>query len=234
VRVESRVFQSPPKAKLQNVSGNIMTRQILLYIIIISFTISCADNIVVKTKKEFDKELRLGYETQYEQLKDNIKFRDNFLQNISDTVVREKWDTEISNAFYLKNYAKSKIKEISYLIMLQADTINSHQIDTMYPPNLKNFNESKNTYNLLNSGLNKIITQYLSEYDYELADTLYDNPVRLPKTINLKENASFWLTQSKDIKTLADFEICKVKLFRQMELSLNKKLKYYQEYYKKQ
>jgi hypothetical protein len=207
-----------------------MTRHITTYILILLAT-SCTNSKSTKNKQEYQAEYHKHAKEFYKIKNANYDFFDSFLENITDTILREKWDLQLRSNFIEKSEATTGIDQISYILMLQADSIKSWQVDTVNPANLINFNERNNTSELLKHGLNKVLLQYLREYDRRLSDTLYGNPMHLSKTKNLCENELFWNSISNEIETLGEFQICKVKLYRQMELSLSKRLEYYETLY---
>jgi hypothetical protein len=209
-----------------------MKRHTITYIIVL-FAISCTKEKSTKNKQEYQAEFMQYFNEQYKAKDANEAHYDSFINSISDTVLRKKWDDQLSSNFSQIWQARKGINRISYILIMQADSIDSWKVDTLNPVNIINFNERNNTSNLLKNGLNKVILQCLREYDSLLADTMYGNPMSLSKTKNLRENELYWNSISKEIETLGEFQICKVKLYTQMEHSVSKRFQYYETLYRR-
>jgi hypothetical protein len=220
------MLRNPNGTRRLNVNGNVMTRIIIIIITLLTF-ISCSNEKVTLNKEEYQSEYTKELKNRIKTYKQTKKIANDFLASIPDTSEAKLWEEQMSHNFSETFYIMNKIEEISYVLMLQADSMPFYNMDTIGPEFLKNFNESENTVSLLNHGLNKVISQYIAKHDAYMADTIYYNPIKISKALNEHQATKFWADHSKKINSLAEFQIEKEKLYYELFAILDKRVKFY-------
>ncbi len=203
----------------------------IVFFIFVLFILSCSEKKPTLSRAAFQSEIEQLYEEIEQQYSANKKLRVSFLAEIKDSTERKLWDETIYDNYRHVRFTINKIEEVSYILMLQADSMSFYYMDTTNVKYLKNYNESKNTAALLQNGLGKVIAQYLAEFDAYIVNTARYDALKLPKCDNENTLTDIWMEDYPKINSLAEFEETKLYLHKQIYLLINKRIQFYKKVY---
>lgn len=126
---------------------------------------------------------------------------------IDDSTEAANWQEKLSTYIGQIYVLDQNLRDVSTILVIQADTLPYFVADSLRPQYIKNYSETANTTMLLNHGLGVITASHIGWFDKIFSDTLYNKKVTIPPYVNKEKVLDYWKQEKNQIKSIGDYEL---------------------------